>query len=81
LGQSFYEERDSTENPTEAKALKKCRAAVVNYAKYHGFDMLNVTFAYNGFFPSDKDTAFTVTRKKTSKTALKMTPLTTWTTL
>jgi hypothetical protein len=58
LGQSFYDELDSAENPTEAqaKALKKCRAASVNYAMYHGFDMLNVTFADNGYLRSDKDT-------------------------
>jgi hypothetical protein len=58
LGQSFYDELESTTTPTEAqaKALKKCRTAAVNYAMYHGFDMLNVTFADNGYLRSDKDT-------------------------
>lgn len=58
LGQSFYEKLDDLSSPDdkEEKVLKKCRISAVNYAMWHGFDMLNVTMNDSGFLRADKDT-------------------------
>ena len=57
LGDSFYKRLDELENPNEKEAVvvKKCISAVANYAMWHGFDMLNVTFDDSGFLRSGKD--------------------------
>ncbi|MGQ1890642.1 DUF6712 family protein [Thermophagus sp. OGC60D27] len=57
LGELFYKRLDDLEDPNEKEAVvvKKCIYAVANYAMWHGFDMLNVTFDDSGFLRSDKD--------------------------
>lgn len=73
LGQSFYDQLVALQSPesTQEKALKKCRIATVNYAMWHGFDMLNVTFDDSGFMRSSKESGLYRYQEENIKSRLK----------